>query len=71
MGFTGIFAKENGGGFLTEHFPVAQKAIWDLQGIYTVSRHTRCDLLEFPIQDLSAALPRMTYLLRGTSERPS
>ena len=38
-GFTGIFAKENGGGFLTEHYPVAQKAIWDLQGIYTRSRH--------------------------------
>ncbi|UNU23601.1 formamidase [Microcoleus vaginatus] len=38
-GFTGIFAKENGGGFLTEHFPTAAKAIWDLQGIYTASRH--------------------------------
>ncbi|MBW4663892.1 MAG: acetamidase/formamidase family protein [Chroococcus sp. CMT-3BRIN-NPC107] len=38
-GFTGIFAKENGGGFLTEHYPVAQKAIWDLQGIYARSRH--------------------------------
>ena len=23
-GFTGIFAKENGGGFLTEHFPKAR-----------------------------------------------
>ncbi|NBD32357.1 MAG: acetamidase/formamidase family protein [Cyanobacteria bacterium] len=38
-GFTGIFAKENGGGFLTEHFPKANKAIWDFQGIYTQSRH--------------------------------
>ena len=38
-GFTGIFAKENGGGFLTEHFPTAHKAIWDFQGIYTTSRH--------------------------------
>lgn len=38
-GFTGIFAKENGGGFLTEHFPKANKAIWDFQGIYTTSRH--------------------------------
>ncbi len=38
-GFTGIFAKENGGGFLTEHYPTAQKAIWDLQGIYARSRH--------------------------------
>ncbi|MEM9945174.1 MAG: formamidase [Cyanobacteria bacterium P01_D01_bin.36] len=38
-GFTGIFAKENGGGFLTDHYPEAAKAIWDFQGIYTSSRH--------------------------------
>ncbi|MCA9508756.1 MAG: acetamidase/formamidase family protein [Myxococcales bacterium] len=38
-GFTGIFAKENGGGFLTEHYPAAGKAIWDIRGIYASSRH--------------------------------
>ncbi|MCD8488878.1 MAG: acetamidase/formamidase family protein [Desertifilum sp.] len=38
-GFTGIFARENGGGFLTDHYPNAAKAIWDIQGIYTQSRH--------------------------------
>lgn len=38
-GFNGFFAKENGGGFLTEHFPHAQKSIWDFNGIYTKSRH--------------------------------
>ncbi|MDJ0592213.1 MAG: acetamidase/formamidase family protein [Pleurocapsa sp. MO_226.B13] len=38
-GFTGIFARDNGGGFLTDHFPNAAKACWDLQGIYTSSRH--------------------------------
>lgn len=38
-GFTGIFDRKNGGGFLTDHFPEAAKAIWDLQGIYTSSRH--------------------------------
>lgn len=38
-GFTGIFAKENGGGFLTEHYPNACKAIWDFHGIYASSRH--------------------------------
>ena len=38
-GFTGIFAKNNGGGFLTEHYPQAAKAIWDFQGIYATSRH--------------------------------
>lgn len=38
-GFTGIFAKENGGGFLTDHYPNHAKAVWDLEGIYTKSRH--------------------------------
>jgi formamidase len=38
-GFTGIFARENGGGFLTDHYPQAKKAIWYFQGIYAVSRH--------------------------------
>jgi formamidase len=40
-GFTGIFAKTNGGGFLTDHYPDAKKAIWDLQGIYATSRHIK------------------------------
>ncbi|MFC0418132.1 formamidase [Cytobacillus solani] len=38
-GFNGIFAKENGGSFLTDHFPEAAKSIWDFEGIYTTSRH--------------------------------
>lgn len=38
-GFTGIFNKNNGGGFLTDYFPHAAKAIWDFDGIYTTSRH--------------------------------
>src|ERR1700754_2248799 len=38
-GFTGIFAKENGGGFLTEHYPSARKACWNFSGIYANSRH--------------------------------
>jgi formamidase len=38
-GFTGIFARSNGGGFLTDHYPDAAKAIWDLSGIYATSRH--------------------------------
>ncbi len=38
-GFTGIFAKTNGGGFLTEHYPDARKACWDFHGIYASSRH--------------------------------
>lgn len=38
-GFTGIFAKQNGGGFLDGHYPDARKACWDFHGIYTTSRH--------------------------------
>ncbi len=40
-GFTGIFAKENGGGFLTDHYPQAKKVIWDCQGIYATTRHIK------------------------------
>lgn len=38
-GFNGFFSKQNGGGFLTEHFPEAQKSIWDFHGMFTSSRH--------------------------------
>jgi len=38
-GFTGTFAKENGGGFLTDHYPKATKAVWNFEGIYAQSRH--------------------------------
>ncbi len=38
-GFTGIFDKKNGGGFLTDFYPNAKKAIWDFQGIFATSRH--------------------------------
>jgi formamidase len=38
-GFNGFFSKQNGGGFLTDHFPEAQKSIWDISGMYTSSRH--------------------------------
>ena len=33
-GFNGFSAK-NGGGFLTDHFPLAQKSIWDFNGMFT------------------------------------
>jgi formamidase len=38
-GYTGIFAKVNGGGFLTDHFPDAYKAVWDFHGQDATSRH--------------------------------
>ncbi|XP_061365568.1 uncharacterized protein LOC133308859 isoform X3 [Gastrolobium bilobum] len=36
-GFTATFDRENGGGFLTDHFPYATKAIWYFEGIYAHS----------------------------------
>jgi len=38
-GFTGVFDKNNGGGFLTHLYPHAAKAIWDFEGIFCSSRH--------------------------------
>eukprot|EP01018_Ginkgo_biloba_P037479 Gb_09637 [translate_table: standard] len=38
-GYTGTFDRENGGGFLTDHFPCATKAIWYFDGIYAYSPH--------------------------------
>lgn len=38
-GYNGIFARENGGSFLVDHFPEAYKSIWDFHGVYTTSRH--------------------------------
>jgi len=38
-GFNGFFSKQNGGGFLTDYFPSAQKSIWDFEGMFTKSRH--------------------------------
>ncbi|MGW7257479.1 formamidase [Streptomyces sp. NPDC054834] len=38
-GYTGVFAKANGGGFLTDYFPDAYKVIWDFHGQVATSRH--------------------------------
>jgi formamidase len=38
-GFTGLFDKKNGGGFLDEHYPEARKACWNFSGVYANSRH--------------------------------
>jgi formamidase len=38
-GYTGIFARANGGGFLTDQFPDAYKVVWDFHGHTARSRH--------------------------------
>lgn len=40
-GFTGIFDHNNGGGFLSDIYREARKAIWEFSGIYATSRHIR------------------------------
>lgn len=38
-GYTGVFARDNGGGFLTDQFPDSYKAVWDFHGQQATSRH--------------------------------
>ncbi|MEU6527337.1 formamidase [Streptomyces sp. NPDC046924] len=38
-GYTGVFAKNNGGGFLTDYYPDSVKAVWDFHGQMATSRH--------------------------------
>lgn len=38
-GFTGILDRETGTGLLSDDYPEARKAIWDLNGVYATSRH--------------------------------
>lgn len=38
-GYTAIMDRENGGGFLTDHFPNATKAIWYFEVIFAYSPH--------------------------------
>ncbi len=40
MGFQRLLLEERmAADFLTDHFPLAQKSIWDIKGLYTSSRH--------------------------------
>jgi formamidase len=38
-GYTGVFHRDNGGGFLTDWFPDSYKAVWDFHGQQATSRH--------------------------------
>lgn len=70
VGFSGVFAKENGGGFLADYFPEADKAIWDLKGLFATSRHipgVRIAGLKHP--GLMGTLPSHDLLKSGTVVR--
>jgi formamidase len=40
-GYTGILDRRTGTGLLTDEYPEARKAIWDLNGIFASSRHVQ------------------------------
>ena len=71
-GYCGIFAKENGGGFLDEHYPLAAKAIWDFEGIHCSSRHIPgVRFAGLMIQELSELLLAKRFLMNGIEEKES
>ena len=71
-GYTGIFATDNGGGFLTDLFPEPRKAIWDCKGIYASSRHIpKVASPPSPIPASSAARRAMSFWRSGTSASAS
>lgn len=59
-GYTAILDRKNGGGFLTDHFGSAAKAIWYFEGMYAYSPHIPGDLL--PIYEIVGL-----FLLVGTT----
>ncbi len=38
LAMSGTFDRDNGGGFLTDHFPCATKAIWHFDGAQDVAQ---------------------------------
>ncbi|KAL9264881.1 Formamidase-like protein [Drosera capensis] len=63
-GFTAIFDRENGGGFLTDHFPSAAKAIWYFEGIYASSPQipARCTFSGFNAPGIVGTAPSKELL---------
>ena len=68
-GFNGFFSKQNGGGFLTDHFPLAQKSIWDFHGMFTTSRHVPGVLPSF-FSNASGTGPSNTCCASGEKSWP-
>jgi len=67
-GFTGIFAKANGGGFLVDQFPDARKACWHFSGLYANSRHIPgVEFAGITHPGLIGCLPSRELLDTGTS----
>jgi len=68
FGFTGTFSQQNGGGFLTDHFPDAAKSIWEIDGYTVSSRHVPDVRYEGKIHPgLAGCAPSQELLEEGTS----
>jgi formamidase len=66
-GYTGVFAKTNGGGFLTERFPDAYKVIWDFTGDVASSRHIpECSYVGIHHPGLMGTAPSAELLAKWT-----
>ena len=66
-GYTGVFAKSNGGGFLTERFPDAYKVIWDFTGDVATSRHIpECSYVGIHHPGLMGTAPSAELLAKWT-----
>ena len=66
-GYTGVFAKTNGGGFLTERFPDAYKVIWDFTGDVATSRHIpECSYVGIHHPGLMGTAPSADLLAKWT-----
>ena len=66
-GYTGVFAKTNGGGFLTDRFPDAYKVIWDFTGDVATSRHIpECSYVGIHHPGLMGTAPSADLLAKWT-----
>jgi formamidase len=66
-GYTGVFAKSNGGGFLTDRFPDAYKVIWDFTGDVATSRHIpECSYVGIHHPGLMGTAPSAELLAKWT-----
>src|SRR4051812_9744151 len=66
-GYTGVFAKSNGGGFLVDRFPDAYKVIWDFRGDVATSRHIpECSYVGIHHPGLMGTAPSAELLAKWT-----
>jgi acetamidase/formamidase len=67
-GYTGVFARSNGGGFLTDVFADAYKVIWDFRGDVASSRHIpECSYVGIHHPGLMGTAPSHELLARWNS----